>query len=426
MTDLRKKLAYDETFSCVQCGYCLPSCPTYLTFGKETHSPRGRINLVKMASEGKITIEDLANPIDLCLGCRACETACPTNVQYGKILTSAVNVIEEYRKKDRSKKEKFVRQVIFHKTLPNKKLLNVLGKGLFVFQKTKANTVARKLKAFSLLPEALGKIESITPTTQLPVKRKQVKVEQNANVLKIGFFPGCVMDTVFAEINDLAIRLLELGGCEVTTIREQGCCGALQQHAGEKELAIQLAKKNIEAFERYEFDYIVNAIGGCGAALVEYHHYFDEKDPWHARAKQFSEKNKDISLLLAKVELPLQRNIEKRVTYQPSCHLTNVQKVTEEPLQLLKSIPGITYIPMQQKDLCCGSAGIYNVIHHAESMHILEHKMKNTLETTPEIIVTTNPGCHLQMLIGVKNEGLEDKIQVQHLVQLLAHACKLI
>lgn len=421
---LREKLAYDETFSCVQCGYCLPACPTYMSFGKETHSPRGRINLVKLAAEGKISIHDMANPIDLCLGCRACETVCPTNVEYGKILSSAVNVLEEYRAKDRSRKEKLLRNIVFHKTLPNKKLLKLMGKGLYVFQKTKADKVLRKTKVLNVLPASLGRMESITPKVKLPEKRKQdTNLVNNKPRFKIGYFPGCVMDTFFANINDSAIKLLEVGGCEVVTIKEQGCCGALQQHAGEKDLAIALAKKNIEAFEKYDFDFIVNSIGGCGAALVEYHHYFKETDPWHERAKRFAEKNKDITVLLAQLELPFKKPINKKVAYQPSCHLTNVQHVVDEPLKMLKSIPGITYIPIEEKDMCCGSAGIYNIVHHDESMLILDDKMKHVKKDIPEVIVTTNPGCHLQMLLGIKREGLEDKVEVLHLVQLIAKAC---
>lgn len=425
MTDikeLRKKLAYDETFSCVQCGYCLPACPTYMSFGKETHSPRGRINLVKLAAEGKISIHDMANPIDLCLGCRACETVCPTNVEYGKILTSAVDVLAEYREKDRSRKEKIVRNIIFQRTLPNKKVLKLMGQGLYILQKTKMTKILRKSNMMKILPPALERMESITPDVKLPLKRNsEVAVKKSG--LRIGYFPGCVMDTFFANINDLAIKLLETGGCEVVTIKEQGCCGALQHHAGERNQAIGLAKKNIEAYENYDFDYIVNAIGGCGAALVEYHLYFDQQDPWYDRAKQFAEKSKDISVLLSQLKLPFKKNIEQAVTYQPSCHLTNVQHVVDEPLQLLKSVPGITYMPMVQKDMCCGSAGIYNIVHHEESMLILDNKMGNLKKIAPEIIVTTNPGCHLQMLLGVQREGLQDDIRVVHLVELIAEAC---
>ncbi|MFJ5768807.1 (Fe-S)-binding protein [Psychrobacillus sp. NPDC093180] len=424
--EIRKKLAYDETFSCVQCGHCLPTCPTYISFGKETHSPRGRINLVKMAAEGKISIQDMANPIDLCLGCRACETVCPTNVEYGKILTSAVNVLAEYREKERSRKTNAVRSLLFHHTLPNKRVLKLMGQGLYFLQKTKLINGIRKTNVLSMFPSAIQRMESITPAVKLPLKRKNMlSTEKSSPPLRIGYFTGCVMDTFFANINDLAIKLLEAGGCEVITIKEQGCCGALQHHAGDSNQAVTLAKKNIVAFENYELDFIVNSIGGCGAALVEYPLYFDDKDPWFERATIFSEKNKDISVLLSKLELPFQKSIHKSVSYQPSCHLTNVQHIVAEPLQLLNQISGITYTAMEQKDMCCGSAGIYNIVHHEESMLVLDNKMKNVKKIVPDVIVTTNPGCHLQMLLGVKREGLQDKIQVVHLVELIAEACEI-
>ncbi|MCZ2257382.1 (Fe-S)-binding protein [Sporosarcina sp. G11-34] len=422
--ELREKLAYDETFSCVQCGYCLPACPTYMSFGKETHSPRGRINLVKMAAEGKISIHDMANPIDLCLGCRACETVCPTNVEYGKILTSAVNVLAEYREKDRRRRGKALRNIVFHHTLPNKKVLKLMGQGLYILQKTKMINVVRKSKLLSVLPSSIKRMESITPEVKLPLKRNStISLEKNPGRLRIGYFPGCVMDTFFANVNDLAIKLLEMGGCEVVTIKEQGCCGALQHHAGERNQAIALAKKNIEAYEKYELDHIVNAIGGCGAALVEYPLYFDESDPWFKRATDFAEKNQDISVILSKLGLSFTKSIKKYVSYQPSCHLTNVQRVTDEPLQVLQSIPGITYVEIEQKDMCCGSAGIYNIVHHEESMLVLDDKMKHVKKIVPEVIVTTNPGCHLQLVLGVKREGLQDKIEVVHLVEIIAESC---
>lgn len=423
---LREQLAYDETFSCVQCGYCLPSCPTYVTFGNESHSPRGRINLVKLAAEGKLPLNDLIEPIDLCLGCRACEIVCPTNVDYGKILTSAVTVLNEFRKPKQKPTEKLLRKFVLRKSLNNKALLNVLGKSLYVYQKIKLDRGLRKINMTKLLPKSLERLEAVTPPVSLPEKRRSQgskKTDEKPNNLRIGYFPGCIMDTFFARINDLSIKLLEAQGCEVITIKEQGCCGALQHHAGEQTEAIERAKQNIEAYEQYDFDYIVNAIGGCGAQLVEYPLLFSKDDPWYERAKNFGKKSKDIAVILSKLDIDYKREINKLVTYQPSCHLSNVQKVVDEPLTLLKNIPGIRYSPLEESEMCCGSAGIYNVIHHNESMEILDGKMKHVKRLTPEIIVTTNPGCHLQMLIGVEREGLADEIKVVHLVELLAEAC---
>ncbi|WP_044749458.1 (Fe-S)-binding protein [Bacillus alveayuensis] len=418
-------LAYDETFSCVQCGYCLPSCPTYKTMEKETHSPRGRINLVKMAAEGKIPISQLKEPIDLCLGCRACETACPTNVQYGKILDSA-KVALQNEVKDRSKAKKYFKDLIFKHTLPNERTLNLLGNGLRMYQKSGLKQIAHKSGIINLFPKKISAFDQITPNIPSQAKKRQrprvLKPEGEA-AFKIGFFKGCIMDTVFSEINDLSMKLLRASGCEVVLIEEQTCCGALQSHSGDREIAKSLAKANIEAFEQHSFDFIVNSIGGCGAMLVEYHHLFEDDPEWYERAKAFAEKNKDISFVLSQLELPFKKEINKVVTYQPSCHMTNVQKLTKEPLLLLRSIPGITYREHDQANMCCGSAGIYNLVNYEESMEILDEKMKNIQKISPDIIVTTNPGCHLQMKLGVVRENLSNSVEVVHLVELLCEAC---
>lgn len=424
---LRNQLAYEETFSCVQCGYCLPACPTYLAFGKESHSPRGRIQLVKLAAEGKIEIKDLEKPIDLCLGCRACETVCPTNVEYGKILDSVIDVLGEYRRKNRSLVEKAVRNLVFRKALPDKRVLKLIGTGLRLYQTTKADKAVRKTGVIGKVSASLATMEQITPKVEKPRVRNHF-YEQAAvtSKVKVAFFTGCIMDTFFARINDLSMKLLEEAGYEVLFLKEQTCCGALHQHSAEKKTAIELAKKNIETFEKLDCDFIVNAIGGCGAALVEYHHLFAKDDPWHERAKNFAAKNKDISYILSRVELPIRKSIPMRATYQPSCHLTNVQKVVNEPLELIKKIPGLEFAALKNQNLCCGSAGIYNIIHHEESMKVLDMKMKTVSEVKPHLIITTNPGCHLQMILGVKREGLESKVSVKHIVEVLAEACEIV
>ena len=417
------ELAYEATFDCVQCGYCLPACPTYLTMGKETHSPRGRINLVKMAAEGKITYDELEGPINLCLGCRACEVVCPTNVQYGKILDSAKEVIQQYKKETKkiTKRAKLFQEFVFDRAIPNRKVLSTVASGLALYQKTGLQTVARKTKAINILPENLRTFEKVLPK----VERKKRENHYPAKLkpkFRIGFFTGCIMDTMFYDINTKSIRLLQEAGCDVTIIKEQTCCGALQNHSGETEITKRLAKENIQAFEKEDFDYVVNSIGGCGAQLVEYDKLLADEPEWADRAKRFAEKNVDISVILSQLELPYEKEVNRVVTYQPSCHLSNVQKRVNEPLELLKSIPGITYVELPDKNMCCGSAGIYNIVNYDASMEILDEKMKHVEKVNPDTIVTSNPGCHLQMKVGVEREGLAEKISVVHLVELLAEA----
>jgi glycolate oxidase iron-sulfur subunit len=372
-----------------------------------------------MAAEGKISIEDITESMELCLGCRACETACPTNVQYGKILESFKEV------KAAATGAPLMENMALQRALPNKKLMGTMRASLRAYQKTGLDTFARKSRMLGLLPEQLRAFEEITPAIEMPNRhlRSSTQSPEHDPQARVAFFTGCIMDVFFAKINDLSIKLLKHAGCEVTVIKEQTCCGALQNHSGDTDTSKKLAKENIAAFEKGNFDYVVNSIGGCGAMLVEYDHLLAEDPEWAERAKAFVQKNKDISVILNKLGLDFQKELADVLTYQPSCHLLNVQKVASDPVQLLESIPGTTYVSLPKGDMCCGSAGIYNIVHYEESMEILDAKMEHVQKVSPDTIVTSNPGCHLQMCLGVKREGLEDKVRVVHIVELLAEAC---
>ena len=421
---LQKDINYHKTNNCVQCGYCLPVCPTYLTMKKETHSPRGRINLVKMVGEGAITdLSALEEPINLCLGCRACETACPTGVEYGSILESVKATLLKHKKLSRP--ARLMRDTLFRKVFPNRNIMRTTGNAYWLYEKTGLQKTMRKTGILDKLPANLGTFESIMPPAASPSDRKRNKglVEaKGEQKYKVAFFTGCIMDAMFHRINELSVKLLAEAGCEVTIMESQTCCGALQAHSGEIESSKLLAKQNIAAFEQIDADFIVNNAGGCGAALIEYPHLLEEETEWHDRAKRFASKTKDISQVLAACGgfSGLRHRNGERVTYQRSCHMTNVQKVTEEPVQLLKSIPGIHYIEMENPNMCCGSAGIYNIVNYDASMDILNLKMEYAKNTKAAVIITTNPGCLLQMKLGIKREGLDETVRALHLIEYLA------
>lgn len=424
--DPREKLNYDATFSCIQCGSCLPACPTYKTMGTETQSPRGRINLVKMAAEGKITLDELKEPIDLCLGCRACERVCPTHVAYGKILESAKVALREHE--HRSSGENFQENLYYNQVFPKKGVMSAGTNLLWFYQKSGLRRLAEKTRLNHLLPESISTFEEILPSVSSPSRRQRrpSRIEPNRTPrYKVGFFRGCIMDALFDRINDLGMRLLAAGGCTVVAVNGQTCCGALHNHGGRTQQARELAKQNIEAFETEAFDYVINTAGGCGAMLHEYPELFTNDPAWKARAEAFAARSIDISELLARLDLPMPKEIRKRVTYQPSCHLTNVQKVVDEPKQLIRRVRGIDFRELDNPDFCCGSAGIYNVVHFDESMKILNVKMADVKAHDPELIVTTNPGCLLQMKAGIEREGLQDHVRAIHLIELLAEACGL-
>ncbi|MCE7793181.1 (Fe-S)-binding protein [Salipaludibacillus sp. CUR1] len=422
LKDLREKIGYDYTFDCVQCGYCLPACPTYETMGKETHSPRGRINLVKMVAEEKMALEDLREPIEKCLGCQACVTACPTNTQYGRILEGAQEVLNDSEKKSVSKK--LTEKIVFDTFFPSSKWMAGFGHVMWGYEKTGLQKAVRKSGLTKLAPLNLGKFEEIIPSPAAPKERKARKTYYPAKgkaKATVALFTGCIMDSTFFSTNQNTITLLNHAGANVYIPEAQTCCGALHSHSGDVKQARELAKSNIKAFEEINVDFVVNNAGGCGAQLTEYDHLLSNEAEWRDRARSFVEKSKDISTVLWELGgVSFLEEKEEVVTYQPSCHLTHVQKVTKEPKALIQALSGVVFNEMKDEQKCCGSAGIYNIVHYDDAMEILDVKMSHMKPTKAHTIITTNPGCLLQMKMGIKREGLEDSVRAVHLVDFLS------
>lgn len=333
---------------------------------------------------------------------------------------SAVEVLKE--NKNMGIIEKVNRTAAFKFALKNKSALRIMNKGLYAYQVT---GMQKAVKNYNLL-KPINKFNQLNKAMPDVILSKRITRNINPfrrNDLSIGFFQGCIMDSFFANINELAIKIMKKHYVQVTNIPKQACCGALQHHAGETEQTVELAMKNIKAYEQYDFDYIVNTIGGCGATLKEYDKLFEPGTDWHKRALNFTNKVRDISQIMSLIDLDLINEINKNAVYQPSCHLENVQKVFNDPLKLINRIPKLNYIEMPQKSLCCGSAGIYNILHFDESMQILDMKMDNVKSSKPNLIITSNPGCHIQMQLGVEREGLSNEIAVKHIVEVIAEAC---
>lgn len=424
------ELTYQETNKCIQCGYCLPVCPTYKTMGKETTSPRGRINLVKQASLGNIDIsEHLAAPIESCVGCRACEVACPVGVPYGYIQDSAKQIIAKVKKEQEEKstiKSKLT-YIALNKLLPKPNRLRRLGTMVWLYQKSGVYKLVSDGKVINKISEPLAQLEQAIPVLEAPSKRYEpgtVIKAKGKKRARIAFFLGCVSDAVFYRTNRLSIELLSLVGCEVVIPQTQKCCGAIHKHQGQDDKTKELAKGNIEAFESSGADFYINNAGGCGAMLSEYDELLKDEEDWAYRAEEFVKKSKDISQILVDLgPLPFKKEWNGIITYQDSCHLRNVQGVYKEPRQLLQSIPGANYQELAESHICCGSGGIYNILHFNDSMKILDFKMKNVKYSKAKTVVTTNPGCFLQMNLGVKRHGLDKEIKTLHLVDLLADVC---
>ncbi|OIK13383.1 (Fe-S)-binding protein [Bacillus sp. MUM 13] len=425
-----ERMNQEELLNCMRCGFCLPSCPTYIESGfQESHSPRGRIALMKAVVDGLIEPdEDFERSLDLCLGCRACEPVCPSGVNYGQLLEEARDIVNQNKR--HSLPVRAVRKAVFHGLFPHQNRIKNLTGLIGFYQRSGLQKAARKTGMMKLLPENLAAMEKVLPP--VPTRKEMKNRPEHLPSIgtqtgRVAFFSGCLMDTVFLETNNATMKLLQLAGCEVVIPKGQSCCGALHGHSGEKESARELAKKNIQAFEDLNVDFIITNAGGCGAFLIDYDHLLNDDPVWKERAAAFKGKIKDIAEVLVaagfheKVKLQLPPQV---VTYQDSCHLRNVMKTSSAPRLLIQSIEGVEFKEMQQADRCCGSAGIYNIIESEMSMRLLDSKMVHATATQASTIVTANPGCLLQMKLGIEREGLAAKMRGVHLVDLLIEAVK--
>lgn len=425
---LQKNLDYEELANCMRCGFCQPACPTFRETGYEAASPRGRIALMKAVADGVMEPDqDFVDQMNLCLGCRACEPVCPAGVPYGQLIEQTREAIEQVQ--EHPWYVRLVRKTAFTHLFPHQRRLNLLGGLLGFYQRSGLQTAVRKLGVLNILPKQMREMEAIMPDASA----KSLTDRLGATVIpavgerkrRVGMFHGCIMDVLFQDTNINTVRLLAEACCEVVIAPDQVCCGALHAHSGEREAAKSLARKNIAAFQEAEVDLIISNAGGCGALLQEYDHLLHDDPEWQEQAKWFAARVKDVSEVLTMSAEPQAWDpLPQRVTYQSSCHLRNGMKVTKEPVNLLQSIPGATYVPLKEGDRCCGSAGIYNLVQPEMAGSLLDEKMGHVAATQADILVTSNPGCLLQMKAGIKRAGLEDRMEAVHLVDLLARVQK--
>lgn len=423
---MKQTLDEDQLTNCMRCGFCLPACPTYQETGLEAASPRGRIALMKAVTDGWMSPDKaFYEQMDLCLGCRACETACPAGVTYGRLLEQTRVSIAEHKPK--SWMEKKLRQILLNEWIPNPQKLRSSMRFLSFYQKSGLQKVARFFRLTSILPKHLSQMEKVLPEVDTKGSYRKVGYSikpKKEPIARVGMFRGCVMDVMFTQTNINTITLLVLAGYEVVFPDNQTCCGALHAHSGEKQKAIELAKQNIEVFRATEVDYIVSNAGGCGAQLVEYPHLLQDVPEYVENAKWFAERTKDISeLLLSRLaHLPFKLEKPTLITYQDSCHNRNGMKITLEPRKILRSIPNAMYVELFGAESCCGSAGTYNLVQPEMSMQILDHKMEFVQQIKADLLVTSNPGCLLQMKLGIERAGLNDRMKAVHLVDFLVEA----
>ncbi len=405
---------------CVHCGLCLNACPTYRELRVEMDSPRGRIYQMAQVSSGAAPISpSYVEHIDLCLACRGCETACPSGVKYGRLVEAARAEIEARVR--RPWPIRFVRSLVFGRILPSRLNLGIVGAALYLYQTSGLKWLVRIL---GLLPRRLREIENLAPEIETPFffgYYGKILPAESERKYRVAFLAGCIANISFARLNEATVRVLQKNGCEVSIPEAQGCCGALHVHAGIPGEARKLARRNIDALLDAGYDAIITNAAGCGSVLKEYGELL-ERDPAYAdKAARFSALVKDVNEFLASIELNRDfQALPITVTYQDSCHLAHGQKVRSAPRKLLQSIPGLQLKEMSLPDLCCGSAGIYNVVHTGMAMALLRKKMDSANATAAPVIVTANPGCMLQLRVGVRRFGHGQR--VAHVVEILDQA----
>jgi glycolate oxidase iron-sulfur subunit len=407
---------------CVHCGLCLNACPTYRELGVEMDSPRGRIYQMVQVSEGQPIGDSYREHIDLCLACRGCETACPSGVQYGRLVEAARADIEANTR--RPWLTRMLRDFVFRKLLPSPMLLTAAGAMLYVYQVSGLQKVLRVAGVMKLLGP-LGDREALAPSAQIPFffrRIGQTFPAEGERKYRVAMMAGCIANVSFSRLNEATVRVLQKNGCEVVIPVGQTCCGALHVHAGIRDQARTLARQNIDAvLSHAPFDAVITNAAGCGSTLKEYDELFEHEPEYLEKAQTFKALMKDTTEFLASIELNKEMHpVEATVTYQDSCHLAHGQKIRNAPRQLLRAIPGLYFKEMPLADICCGSAGIYNVLHTDLSMKILEKKMDNVTLARAEIIATANPGCMLQLEAGVRKWGHGER--VAHVVELLDEA----
>ena len=415
----------DGLSKCVHCGLCLPTCPTFAELGTEMDSPRGRILLIKSWAEGRIEPTDsVVEHLSLCLDCRACMTACPSGVPYGELIEAAKAEVERIR--PGSVLRRVVRSLAFEWLLPSPRALGLLAAGMRFYQRSGLQALLRKTGLVDRLPSPLPAWEALLPPLPPPGDRAplpDVSPADGTTRSRVGFLHGCIQEVIFAGHNRATVRLLNRNGAEVVTAPAQRCCGALHAHAGDLKRARTLARHNIEVFEGAGVEAIIVNAAGCGAHMKAYGHLLKDDPTWHQRAHAFEKKVQDVSEFLAREPLagPLGR-LDLRVTYHDPCHLAHGQKVRVQARKLLKAIPGLELVELAESDFCCGSAGIYNLTEPEMAERLLERKVNHIAATGAQAVVTANPGCILQIVLGLRRRGLS--MRVLHLVELLDLAYK--
>lgn len=429
-SELLKVLPSDDILQqCIHCGMCLATCPTYDLTKLERSSPRGRIRMIRSVARGEMELSPLfAEEMNFCLDCQACETACPAGVKYGRMVEAARVLVDESGYTP--KVQLFLKRFALRKIVASRFWLKFFSRLLWFYQKSGIQKLVRATGILKLFSKNLPEIEKLSPpiASHFSDSRiKEIELPEGEIKYKTAFHFGCLMNTMFADINIDTIDVLKEVGCKIITPKDQVCCGSLMAHNGDMEFALKLARKNIDAFDKQDYDYLISNSAGCGAFMKDYAHLLENDPDYSEKAKRFSSKVKDVmeffaeqkplnGISISNPELNLKPE-QELITYHDACHLAHAQKVSLQPREVIKSLPGIKYTELEEASWCCGSAGIYNVVRYEDALIQLQRKMKNIRNTGAKIVLTGNPGCMGQIKYGAEKFNVD--VEVLHPVTLI-------
>ncbi len=401
---------------CVHCGFCLQTCPTYLLWGEEMDSPRGRIYQMRMVHEGHAALDEtFVHHMDACLSCLACMPACPSGVDYGKLIEATRAQIE--RNYPRPGAER-MRRSIGLKLFTSPRRLAMARGFASAYQRSGLRGMVRSLGLTRLLPKHLRSLESLVPEVRPNSKLPGVIPAQGTKRMRVGVVLGCVQDTFFSHVNAATARVLTAEGCEVVIPQPQPCCGALLIHSGREQQGLALARQLIDTFDHTNVDAIVVNAAGCGSNVKDYGYLLRDDPQYRERAADFSRRCRDVSELLADLEPRIERKaILLKVAYHDACHLQHAQGVSAAPRKLLKQIPGLELLDLPEAAICCGSAGIYNLAQPEAAEALGDRKARNVVSVSPDVVATGNPGCILQIEAALRRAG--SPLRVLHTVEVL-------
>ena len=421
-----KDLDYSVLQQCMHCGLCLPTCPTYDATKLERNSPRGRISLMRAIADGQLeATRAFAEEMYFCLGCLACMTACPAGVNYAELFEHA-RAEAEASGVLKSPRRNFIRWLTVKWLFMDLRRLELVGFGLRLYQQLGLQTLVRRSGVLKVLPRRLQELEAMTPTAQAKFSAEliaPVTPPVGRRRYRVAVLTGCAQDIFFSDVNRDTVEVLARNCCEVVTPPEQQCCGSLHAHNGEWGLAQQLARRQIDQFPPEQFDAIITNAAGCGSHLKHYAKLLAADRAYQPRAELWDAKVKDIHEWLAKIGITPPDPTgapEQIVTYHEACHLCHGQKITTQPRQVLRSVPGLRLVELAESTWCCGGAGIYNLIQPEMAGQLLERKLRHIRTSRASVVATANPGCLLQILGGARKAGLP--LRVAHPITLLAES----